>query len=349
MRGSGRVRSLSRRQRGLGIALLVILAILSFAGCDAPLQDDAPARKGASASEGIASSAYLAALDDIAGFDEVPYTEVNEGAPFFTDEDVARSPFEDYASLDELGRCVQAFALVGPETMPYAERGNISEVHPTGWHSDRYTFVDGGALYNRCHLIAHSLAGEDANRENLITGTRFMNTEGMQPFEDEVLSYIRRTGNHVLYRVTPHFIGDELVARGVLMEALSLEDEGRGIEFCVYCYNVQPGVGIDYATGDNWLDEAQAAEDAAHYDMGDRTSSSASPWSGGHHSESTGHHAEHAGSDQCDYILNTNTMRFHYPNCASAASASDRNKRSFSGTREEVLDLGYEPCGECHP
>ena len=184
-------------------------------------------------------------------------SEHPQGAPIFTDGEIARAEqgtFESYSPLDTLGRCGAALACLGKETMPTTKRDDISDIHPTGWRQQFYDFVDQEALYNRCHLIAHSLSGENANAQNLITGTRYMNTQGMLPFEEDTVAYIRRTGNHVLYRVTPVFEGDNLVASGVHMEARSVEDNGAGICFNVYCYNVEPGVSIDYATGENWAD-----------------------------------------------------------------------------------------------
>lgn len=177
-----------------------------------------------------------------------------QGTPSFSSEEIAeakKGAFTSFGDLDSLGRCTAAFACLGPETLSYEPRESIQSVHPTGWHQAKYSFVSGESLYNRCHLIAHMLCGENANEKNLITGTRAMNTEGMEPFESQVDSYIEDTNNHVLYRVTPVFSGDELVARGVQIEAQSLEDDGAGLSLNVYCYNVQPGVVIDYATGEN--------------------------------------------------------------------------------------------------
>lgn len=211
-------------------------------------------------SQNAASSATLA---NVPAYDGDPYIFIAsndahpQGTPAFTDSEITRaenSAFEQYSPLDALGRCGTALACVGEETMPTTKRGDISEIHPTGWRQRFYDFVDQEALYNRCHLVARSLSGEDANAQNLITGTRYMNTQGMLPFEEDTVAYIRKTGNHVLYRATPIFEGDNLVASGVHLEAQSVEDDGAGICFNVYCYNVEPGVGIDYATGDNWAE-----------------------------------------------------------------------------------------------
>ncbi len=188
-------------------------------------------------------------LDTIPAFSDYPYVEINGNVPYFEDSELTNKSFEEYAELDDLGRCGVTTACIGRDIMPTEERGNIGQVKPSGWQTVKYDFVDGKYLYNRCHLIGFQLTGENANRQNLITGTRYMNNEGMLPFENMVADYVKETDNHVMYRVTPIFKGDELVARGVLMEAKSVEDNGAGIEFCVYVYNNQPGVEIDYLTG----------------------------------------------------------------------------------------------------
>lgn len=188
-------------------------------------------------------------LNDIPEFSGNAYVEVNGNVPYFTQEDMTTDAYETYTPLDSLGRCGVAMSCIGEELMPTEDRGSIGQVKPSGWHTVKYDFVDGKYLYNRCHLIGYQLTGENANRENLITGTRYLNVEGMLPFENMVADYIKETGNHVMYRVTPVFEGEELVARGVLMEAKSVEDNGDGILFCVYVYNNQPGVEIDYLTG----------------------------------------------------------------------------------------------------
>ena len=191
---------------------------------------------------------------DIPDYSGLAYTEVNNNTPFFEEEEITTEVFEIYSSLDSLGRCGPAFANICKELMPAEERGEIGMIKPTGWHTVKYPQVIKDLyLYNRCHLIGYQLAGENANEKNLITGTRYMNVEGMLPFENEVAEYVRETGHHVLYRVTPVFTEDNLVADGVLMEACSVEDMGQGIEFCVFVYNIQPGVTIDYKTGESML------------------------------------------------------------------------------------------------
>lgn len=194
-------------------------------------------------------------MENIPDYRGAAYVELNENQPGFSEEDLTTEAFELYSELDALGRCGPAYANICRELMPEEERGDIGSVKPTGWQTVKYDVVDGKYLYNRCHLIGYQLAGENANRQNLITGTRYLNVTGMLPFENEVNDYVDETGNHVLYRVTPYFIGSELVARGVQMEALSVEDGGDGVCFNVFVYNVQPGVAIDYATGDSRLEE----------------------------------------------------------------------------------------------
>ena len=250
---------------------------------------------------------------DVPAFDNLPYVEVNGNIPFFTANQYTTESYEYYSPLDALGRCGSAVASIGYDLMPTEDRGSISSVKPTGWHSISYTELGIDSLYNRSHLIAFQLTGENANRENLITGTRYMNQSSMIPFENMVADYVKETRNHVLYRVTPIFTGDNLVADGVLMEGWSVEDNGDGICFCVYLYNVQPGIEIDYATGESRL---------VGIDLPD---------------------------GEADYILNTNTMKFHYPHCSSVSAMSDKNKAEYFGSREELIEQGYKPCGNCKP
>lgn len=258
-------------------------------------------------------------LDDIPPYTSEPYTVVNNNQPYFDEADYTTESFETYSELDEFGRCGTAYANVCPELMPTEERGSISQVHPSGWVQNQYDFVDGNSLYNRCHLIGYQLTGENANEENLITGTRYMNVEGMLPFEDQIDDYVEETENHVLYRVTPVYEDDNLVASGVLMEAWSVEDEGEGICFNVYCYNVQPGVEIDYSTGEN----REAAEAPT---------------------------AETSGTEEeKEYILNTRTKKFHDPSCRSVDDIGKENRRKYTGGREQLLEEGYSPCGNCRP
>ena len=190
-------------------------------------------------------------IEEIPAFSGNAYVAVNGNVPFFMPEEITDESYEFYSELDELGRCGVTMACIGVDIMPTEERGEIGSVKPTGWQSVKYDIVEGKYLYNRCHLIGFQLAGENANKRNLITGTRYLNIEGMLPFENLVADYVQETKNHVLYRVTPLFDGNDLVAHGVLMEGWSVEDEGEGVCFCVYAYNAQPGIVIDYQTGDS--------------------------------------------------------------------------------------------------
>ena len=191
-------------------------------------------------------------VSDIPEYSGKPYIEVNGNVPYFSSSDLTTTYFEHYSDLDSLGRCGEAYVNICQNTMPTQPRGSISSIKPSGWHTYKYDFVDGKYLYNRCHLIGYQLAGDNYST-NLITGTRQFNVDGMLPFENMVADYIKETDNHVLYRVTPMYDGDDLVAQGVLMEAESVEDKGDGVEFCVFAYNVQDGVDIDYTTGETKL------------------------------------------------------------------------------------------------
>jgi DNA-entry nuclease len=244
-----------------------------------------------------------------------PFITLNNNIPrFFIFETKNVEAFENYSELDELGRCGVVYACLGKETMPTEDRESISSVKPSGWKNKPYDFVDGGWLYNRCHLIGFQLSGEQANPKNLITGTRYFNVSGMLPFENMVADYIHETNNHVLYRVTPIYTGTNLVCEGVTIEALSLEDSGEGICFYVFCYNVQPDIKIDYATGDNWSLKEETTEEIT-----------------------------------MTYILNIRTHKFHYETCSGVTSMSENNKQVYTGTRQQLIDDGYVACGICKP
>ena len=260
----------------LSALILVLSLVLSLAGCSGadiaesinPSQNESTTvqtdKAGGSNSSNKNNSAdkndTLAAGTDSADwratlpeYSDSPYVIVNNNEPFFTENDMTADSFEYYGELDELGRCTVAYASIGKDLMPTEKRGSIGSVKPTGWHTVKYDIVDGNYLYNRC-LIGYQLTAENANKNNLITGTRYLNVDGMLLFENMVADYIKETNNHVLYRVTPIFTGDNLLADGVLMEAESVEDNGEGISYNVFCYNVQPGVKIDYVTGDSSLE-----------------------------------------------------------------------------------------------
>ena len=280
--------------------------------------------------QGAEAQTLSFSLEDVPAYSGDPYVVLDGNEPAFSQEDrTSTTSFESYSPLDALGRCGTAYANVGTDLMPTEDRGDIGQVKPTGWHTVKYDCVDGKYLYNRCHLIGYQLTGENANEENLITGTRYLNVEGMLPFEDLVADYVQETDNHVLYRVTPVFEGDNLVASGVQMEGWSVEDEGEGVCFNVYVYNVQPGVTIDYATGESAL-----ASDASESGTGDPESVGSDP-------------AQE--QEQTTYILNTSSRKFHLPDCSSVSSMKEENKSTYTGSRENLIEQGYEPCGQCKP
>lgn len=288
----------------------VLVLSLLLSGCELGLPQ-----------ENQQASAVSVSLEEVPAYSGSPYVELDGNQPGFSLEERTTDSFETYSTLDALGRCGPAYACIGQDLMPTEDRESISSVRPTGWVQAEYDFVEGGSLYNRCHLIGFQLTGENANEENLITGTRYMNVEGMLPFENMVADYIKETGNHVLYRAIPIFEGENLVASGVVMEAFSVEDEGEGVCFHVYVYNVQPGVEIDYATGESW-------------ETGDSASSALE---------------SQAEEQKRDYVLNTSSKKFHRPDCPSVDSMSEKNQQEYHGTREELIAQGYEPCGSCHP
>ena len=291
-------------------------------------------------------STSVFSLQEVPTYSGTPYTEVNGNQPYFTEADLTTQSFETYSELDSLGRCGVAYANVGQDLMPTEPRGEIGSVKPTGWHLVKYDNVDGKYLYNRCHLIAYMLTAENANPQNLITGTRYLNTQGMLPFETKVSDYVKSTGNHVLYRVTPIFDGDNLLANGVLMEAYSVEDAGAGICFCVFAYNVQPGIGIDYANGDNWAESSAASQEAATPIVVETPTpqpQADAPV------QITPESSVPQESQETTYVLNTNTMKFHYPSCSSVDQMKEKNKEIYTGNREDVINMGYVPCKRCNP
>ena len=261
-------------------------------------------------------------LSDIPSYSGTPYCEVNNNQPFFHADELTTESFKRFSELDSLGRCGVAYACIGTDSLPTEERGAIGMIKPSGWHTVRYDdLIEDKYLYNRCHLIAFELSGENANPQNLITGTRYMNVKGMLPFENRVHDYVENFNNHVIYRVTPVFEGDNLVATGVLMEGYSVEDDGAGICFNVFCYNVQPQIRINYVDGTSKIANAPKTETPTE-------------------SESV---------SQTTYILNINTKRFHYLYCNSVNQIKEKNRQPFTGSREEVIEMGYLPCGKCKP
>lgn len=302
----------------LNILLILIVSLSVLSGCSAGENNffndlDITAQS--------ASDYVNYDLSNVPDYDGKAYIELNGNVPEFSESEKTYSEsFEEYGKLDSLGRCTYAVSCIGKDLMPTEKRGSIGSVKPSGWHISKYDFVDGKYLYNRCHLIGYQLTAENANERNLITGTRYLNVEGMLPFENDVADYIEITNNHVYYKVTPIFEGNNLVANGVQMQAYSVEDNGQGISFNVYCYNVQPGVAIDYATGDN------------------QTVASSSITS--------------TSSDEADkktYIVNTKTKKFHNPDCDGAKKMSSSNKKKYKGTRDSLISNGYSPCQKCKP
>ena len=372
-------RTLPLPQR-IAAALAALALAFSFAlpatGCSISISDNA-AGFGSSISStyggsdatgsGDAQSAQ-ATIADIPAYTGALCIDIDHGEPGFTAQDEARGTFMQFSELDFEGRCGTAFARIGPDTISNEKRGDISQVHPSGWVQRKYSFVDDGMLYNRSHLIAHQLCGENANEKNLITGTRTFNAVGMLYYEELVGDYVRSTGNHVLYRVTPLFAANDLVARGVQMEAKSLEDNGEAVQFNVFVYNVEPGVAIDYVTGESWessetpqvtskgsatittaaaarADKAAAGRSAG---SGSGTGSSGSNAGDGHGTGSNSSNNQGA-SEQQDYILNVKNKKFHKPNCSAASDISSANKQDFTGTRDQLIARGYSPCGICKP
>lgn len=269
--------------------------------------------------ESIGDDNSKVVLSEIPAYSGSPYVVINDNIPSFNKYELTTKGYEAYASLDSFGRCGGAVASCGREIMPAQneERGSISSVKPSGWIQAQYDCVSGKYLYNRCHLLGWQLSAENANKRNLITGTRYMNTEGMLPFENMVADYIRETDNHVAYRVTPIYEGNDLVASGVQMEAYSVEDNGDGICFNVFCYNVQPGVEIDYSTGSSQA--VSIKEDVADEKQGI---------------------AE-------QYILNTNSKKIHKIHCQYVNKMSEANKKSYSGSLDDLYSQGYTTCGNC--
>lgn len=260
-----------------------------------------------------------------------PYTAINNNVPQFYENQCVTNSYEYYSPLDSFGRCGIAVACVGIDLMPTEPRGDIGSVTPSGWENEKYDsdLVDGGWLYNRCHLIGFQLSGENANEKNLITGTRYFNVDGMLPFENQIAAYVKETENHVLFRVTPIYNGNNLVASGVQMEGYSIEDAGEGICFNVFVYNVQPGIDINYADGSNALEgklspivTEKPTEETTNQPSVDTTQ---------------------------EYVLNTNSKKFHDPDCRYASSIKPENKETYIGNRNDLISEGYEACKTCKP
>lgn len=330
---------LSKLKRGISLTLvsLVVLCTIIASGCTDPktaptaqatetqlletdIVEETRVESATSAVQTEPAQQEQFSLKNIPTYSGTPYVQVNNGTPFFTKEQLSNTKsYEYYSDLDSLGRCGECIACVGQDLMPTQKRGDISSVKPSGWKNKKYDFVDGGYIYNRCHLIGFQLAGENDNEKNLITGTRYMNVDGMLPFENLIADFVKAENLHVLYRVTPIYDGNNLVASGVLMEAQSVEDDGEEIMFNVFCYNVQPGITIDYATGDNWLDTT--TETTSKNESNDEKSET--------------------------FIVNKNSKKFHLPSCDSVSKMSAKNKQEVKDTYSNMIKNKYDPCSNC--
>ncbi len=336
----------------LALFLVLILTTLSIISCDIPMPpgfddvenggnneldnggegDDVEGETGEAGGnkEDVGNE-----KDDTGAYEDAPtvlYEERNGNIPYFTEDEIVTESYEYYSELDALGRCGVVMACIGTDLMPKEgeERESISSVKPSGWIQADYSasVVPGKYLYHRAHLIGWQLTAENANNKNLITGTQSMNTKGMLAFENMVADYLREeTENHVMYRVTPDFKDQNLVASGVLIEAYSVEDDGEGISFCVYIFNSQPGIEIDYKTGASRLSNITNTPD----------------------NDSTGSTPEGETPEGETYILNTSSKRFHHPDCSGVKTMKEENKQEYTGSREELIDEGYIPCGTCKP
>lgn len=303
-------------KRNFAKIISLLLAILMLTACSEFENIEQTVSEEKETTTQYTEIAQSESVSEVEPYTVYPYTVINNNVPEFEKTDYTKS-FEKYGELDSLGRCTSCIANIGTDLMPTEERGAIGSVKPTGWQVAKYSNVDGRYLYNRCHLIGYQLSAENANPNNLITGTRYLNIEGMLPFENKVATYVKATSNHVLYRVTPIFKDDELVARGVQMEAYSIEDDGEGVEFNIYCYNVQPDIEIDYKTGNS----KYVGNEAETIDNGEKQK----------------------------YIVNINTKKFHKEDCPSAKKIKSENKKAYTGYKENLVKNGYSPCSQCNP
>lgn len=301
------------------------LAVVLFTGCGMQSAGGAEAfvnSRGSGHAPADVEADVLISPEELPDYAGKASVEIHGNVPGFKEEDNTTEPFVKLSEQDELGRCGAAEGCFGPETLAEEERGSIGHIKPSGWHTVKYPdVIEDVYLYNRCHLLMYKLSGILDDERNLITGTRYMNTVGQLPYEEQALRYVESTSNHILYRVTPLYEGDNLLASGVLMEARSVEDDGEGLSYCVYCYNVQPGIILDYATGESRREERPPLENGAE--------------------------SQKAG--QTAYILNTHTHKFHVPSCGSVEKIRSYHRLEFLGSREELIGQGYSPCGNCKP
>jgi len=291
------------------ILLFLLLAIVSSCLIYFRLKEE-PIQRNMDVTEEVSFSMSM-----VPDYNGVPYAEINGNVPFTTCEDTEE--YIRFSELDELGRCGIAEAVIGEDLLAVNERGSIGQIKPSGWQTIRYDdLIPDKYLYNRCHLIAYELCNINDDARNLVTGTRSMNIYGMLPFENKTVQYMHDTGNHVYYRSVPVFQNEDLVCKGILLEAYSIEDNGEGLSFCVFCYNVQPGIEIDYQTGQSRRIDYQI---------------------------------EKENPLEKEYVLNKRSMKFHDPDCEGVLTMSENNKEIRIATREELLSEGYTPCGICNP
>ncbi|SFG43606.1 DNA-entry nuclease [Lachnospiraceae bacterium C7] len=335
------------------IAIMVLLT-MQFAGCGSSSAEKnlnsqkaknsessnvASTEKNNTSTSESSSSSTDFDLSSVPAYSGTAYVAVNNNTPYFSNSDLTTKSFEKYSDLDNMGRCGVAYACVGKDIMPTEKRGPIGMVKPSGWKTTKYDNVDGKYLYNRCHLIGYQLTGENANDKNLITGTRYLNVDGMLPFENMVADYVKETNKHVLYRVTPIFEGNNLVASGVLMEGKSVEDNGASILFNVYCYNVQPGISINYANGDSKANDSSNDLNNSNNDVTKQNDSTNA--------------SESSNDDNVvhTYVININTGVYHRDTCDSVNQIKDSNKEIFTGTKAQLLEkyANLRPCKNCNP
>lgn len=330
-------------RRWLGIGLLALLAVFLAGGL--VQAQELLARATDILHHKTATSPYYT-VDTVPAFSGQPYVVINRNTPYFQGSDLSVHSYSRYSELDSWGRCKVAKACIGRDIMPKAPRGQIGQIKPSGWHTVRYSGVDGKYLYNRCHLIGYQLAGENSNPRNLITGTRYLNMQGMLPFENLVADYVKETGNHVMYRVTPIYSGRSLVAHGVLMEGLSVEDGGAGVSYCVFCYNAQPHIKINYATGESSASSGYGETKPATQRPNRGQTSMRHDYAAGATSAAQGYSA---GNSSGGYVLNIRSKRFHKPTCSSVTQMKAKNQRASNASREALISEGYKPCGSCRP
>ena len=357
--------------------LMVFLLSLMLVGCEA---DDTSLNNSLLGAVKGSTTTTDSSVNNIPEYSGEDFVALNNNVPNFDEKDKTTTSFETYSPLDSLGRCGEAYANIGRDLMPTQKRGDISSVKPSGWLNKKYdtSLVDGGYIYNRCHLIGHQLAGEDANERNLITGTRYFNVDGMLPFENMIADYVKETNNHVLFRVTPVYDGDNLVAKGVQMEAYSVEDDGEGVMFNVFVYNVQPGIEIDYATGESWLSSEERPVQTTNknnqntnynkynsnknnYNSNRNNSSSKNDYSqssnsynqnknsnsynqnSNNYNQSNKDYSSNTGTNQTSGVIrgNSKSKRYHCPGQANDDDMKDSANLVVFNSEQDAINAGY--------